>query len=145
MSSRNGEIGDGEDQKTVASVTQALSNLTLPHSGASTNPLENNLTDEGAGGDTILTNSTDALLNDHEKESEEDQSAEPLKIPPEQRSDDYRTLIQYGLDERVSAKLDDIYNTGTVLMTIPPYCVPKFEISIEHSIFYAQENYVTAI
>jgi hypothetical protein len=40
------------------------------------------------------------------------ESAEPLKIPAEQRSADYQKLIQYGLDEKVSAKLDDIYNTG---------------------------------
>jgi hypothetical protein len=40
------------------------------------------------------------------------ESAEPLKIPPEQRSADYQKLIQCGLDEKVAAKLDDIYNTG---------------------------------
>jgi len=59
--------------------------------------------DTAGGGDAF--NSTTASSNE---------SAEPLKIPPEQRSADYQKLIQCGLAEKVAAKLDDIYNTGKV-------------------------------
>jgi len=41
-----------------------------------------------------------------------DESAQPLKIPASQRSEDYQKLVEYGLHEKVAAKLDDVYNTG---------------------------------
>jgi len=73
-------------------------------------------------GDSNSDNNINIIVNnnsDHHNNDEDDQvnnnsdtSAEPLKIPADQRSADYKKLIQYGLDERVSAKLDDIYNTG---------------------------------
>lgn len=46
-------------------------------------------------------------------------SEEPMKLeePEEQqqqqqRTEDYEKLLEYGLDEKVAAKLDDIYKTG---------------------------------
>lgn len=72
--------------------------------------------DQAAGGDT-----------------KKDESAEPRNIPADQRSADYQKLIQCGLDEKVAAKLDDIYSTGKnltfnysfkcVLSTYPAPCI----------------------
>jgi hypothetical protein len=40
-------------------------------------------------------------------------SEEPMKIEGEpERTEDYQKLIEYGLDEKVAAKLDEIYKTG---------------------------------
>lgn len=40
-------------------------------------------------------------------------SEEPMKIEPEsEKTEDYQKLIDYGLDEKVAAKLDEIYKTG---------------------------------
>ncbi|KAJ8981558.1 hypothetical protein NQ317_009818 [Molorchus minor] len=40
-------------------------------------------------------------------------SEEPMKIEQEaERTEDYQKLIEYGLDEKVAAKLDEIYKTG---------------------------------
>lgn len=55
--------------------------------------------DQAAGGDAFSV-------------SKKDESAEPRNIPADQRSADYQKLIQCGLDEKVAAKLDDIYSTG---------------------------------
>ncbi|XP_035710994.1 heterogeneous nuclear ribonucleoprotein Q isoform X2 [Folsomia candida] len=65
-------------------------------------PVETGKVDATGGGDTFNSSTT----------STPSESVEPLKIPADQRSADYQKLIQYGLDEKVSAKLDDIYNTG---------------------------------
>ncbi|XP_060527253.1 heterogeneous nuclear ribonucleoprotein Q-like isoform X3 [Cylas formicarius] len=39
---------------------------------------------------------------------------EPMKIEPEitERTEDYQKLLDYGLDEKVASKLDEIYKTG---------------------------------
>ncbi|CAG9766792.1 unnamed protein product [Ceutorhynchus assimilis] len=37
---------------------------------------------------------------------------EPMKIEDTERTADYQKLIEYGLDEKVASKLDDIYKTG---------------------------------
>jgi len=42
----------------------------------------------------------------------EDLSHSLKTVPNEQQSGDYRKLIDYGLDEKVAAKLDEVYNTG---------------------------------
>ncbi|CAL8137467.1 unnamed protein product [Orchesella dallaii] len=55
--------------------------------------------DQAAGGDSFSAN-------------KKDESTEPRNIPADQRSADYQKLIQCGLDEKVAAKLDDIYSTG---------------------------------
>lgn len=60
--------------------------------------------DQAAGGDAFSTN------------NKKDESAEPRNIPADQRSADYQKLIQCGLDEKVAAKLDDIYSTGKILI-----------------------------
>ncbi|XP_049821165.1 heterogeneous nuclear ribonucleoprotein Q isoform X1 [Aethina tumida] len=40
-------------------------------------------------------------------------SEEPMKIETEtERTEDYQKLLEYGLDEKVAAKLDEIYKTG---------------------------------
>ncbi|KAJ8920437.1 hypothetical protein NQ315_005305 [Exocentrus adspersus] len=40
-------------------------------------------------------------------------SEEPMKIEQDvERTEDYQKLIEYGLDEKVAAKLDEIYKTG---------------------------------
>ncbi|XP_063909061.1 heterogeneous nuclear ribonucleoprotein Q isoform X2 [Zophobas morio] len=40
-------------------------------------------------------------------------SEEPMKIEGEpERTEDYQKLLEYGLDEKVAAKLDEIYKTG---------------------------------
>lgn len=40
-------------------------------------------------------------------------SEEPMRIEQEvERTEDYQKLIEYGLDEKVAAKLDEIYKTG---------------------------------
>lgn len=38
---------------------------------------------------------------------------EPMKIEQDvERTEDYQKLLEYGLDEKVAAKLDEIYKTG---------------------------------
>lgn len=37
---------------------------------------------------------------------------ESMKAEPSERTEDYQKLIDYGLDEKVAAKLDEIYKTG---------------------------------
>lgn len=41
-------------------------------------------------------------------------SEEPMKIEPDtdEKTEDYQKLIEYGLDEKVAANLDEIYKTG---------------------------------
>ncbi|XP_018580131.1 heterogeneous nuclear ribonucleoprotein Q isoform X1 [Anoplophora glabripennis] len=39
-------------------------------------------------------------------------SEEPMRIEDVERTEDYQKLIEYGLDEKVAAKLDEIYKTG---------------------------------
>lgn len=60
--------------------------------------------DQAAGGDNNAFGTT--------TNSKKDESSEPRNIPADQRSGDYQKLIQSGLDEKVAAKLDDIYCTG---------------------------------
>lgn len=57
--------------------------------------------DQAAGGDAFSASN-----------NKKDESTEPRNIPADQRSPDYQKLIQCGLDEKVAAKLDDIYSTG---------------------------------
>ncbi|CAG7834618.1 unnamed protein product [Allacma fusca] len=84
-----------------------------PTNENSSSPVGNNknsLVDVSGGGDGTAPASVNATINNNTLAK--DDSAEPLKIPADQRSQDYKKLIQYGLDEKVAAKLDDIYNTG---------------------------------
>lgn len=37
---------------------------------------------------------------------------ESMKVEDTERTEDYQKLLEYGLDEKVAAKLDDIYKTG---------------------------------
>jgi len=103
MASGNGDIGGLGDESIL---TPGSSSPTETTNGADKGT--GNAIDAAAGGDA--SNTTTTL----------DESAEPLKIPAEQRSADYQILIQYGLDEKVSAKLDDIYNTGEFLSFTKP-------------------------
>ena len=78
-----------------------------------TSPINSNLksgtiVDVSAGGDAVVNSSPAANST-----SPSNDSTEPKNIPAEQRSQDYKKLIQYGLDDKVAAKLDDIYSTGT--------------------------------
>ncbi|XP_076259466.1 synaptotagmin binding cytoplasmic RNA interacting protein isoform X3 [Rhynchophorus ferrugineus] len=42
-------------------------------------------------------------------------SEEPMKIEDSERTPDYQKLIDYGLDEKVASKLDEIYKTGKLV------------------------------
>lgn len=109
MASGNGEISLGEEKSKEklaegSNSTGASSGTTAAGAGSpNSNSTNNNAVDAAAGGEAFNINNI---------KKEKDESAEPLKIPAEQRSADYKKLITYGLDEKVAAKLDDIYSTG---------------------------------
>ena len=107
-SSGNGEVEVGSTvvgDETTANLNSGASNVVNNASTTSTTTGSSKLeTSSGAGGttDTTPTNYMGVI----------DESVQPLKIPPSERSEDFKKLIQYGLDVKVAAKLDDIYNTG---------------------------------
>jgi hypothetical protein len=56
-------------------------------------------------------------------EKSEDQNGLDSPKKSEERTQDYKSLIDYGLDTKVAGRLDDIYKTGTYLLHFELNCV----------------------
>lgn len=127
MNSKFGQdTTNSSSSKSEDGTTSASSNSNDSSSAASPIASNNkngggNIVDVSGGGDasvvnnstiTIAAAATTTTTTTTTTNSNSDESAEPKNIPAEQRSQDFKKLIQYGLDEKVAAKLDDIYNTG---------------------------------
>jgi hypothetical protein len=112
-SSGNGdvEVGSTKVGDEVTSNNSGASNVTNPSPTSTTTGSSKLDSSSGARGEPDSSSSPTNYLGVI------DESVQPLKIPPSQRSEDFKKLIQYGLDIKVAAKLDDIYNTGTTRVT----------------------------
>ena len=124
-----GTTTENNNSTTGAGSNNASSSASSSPSSSPTNASPvgnnvNNVVDVSGGGDGTNNSSGGASSDSstapatNNNTNAKDESAEPLKIPADQRSQDYKKLIKYGLDEKVAAKLDDIYNTGIIIVLL---------------------------
>lgn len=111
-SQNNGDViigGNDDIKSTTTNNSGSSNNLNSVNSDSSSNNIP------GKKKSTTRSDN-DTGLSDNKNNGEvaaTNANVQPRPISPSQRSADYKKLIQYGLDEKVSAKLDDIYSTGT--------------------------------
>jgi hypothetical protein len=118
------------DVETKSKIEQPLANgdeaipATIVKNGSPSTPTKLNNPSSPAKSDDSLS-SGESNSSKHSPKSDTSETTAVAETPesPEtdettpdanvERSPDYHKLIEYGLDEKVSARLDEIYTTGT--------------------------------